>query len=152
MCLTEPIGPHDHLILAFITSRVPADLLETDVVIDAPGPDFASTGLRVSSTLQLHRLTTPAAVRDLVALATFPAFRGQEAPGAASRRRRGVGGVVRHHTRSGQPAAVVLSVDECEGLLETLEILADPRLRKGVQAGLEDISQGRIVGHDDIWG
>ena len=58
VCLTEPIGPHDHPILAFITSRVPADLLETDVVIDASGPDFASTGLRVSSTLQLHRLMT----------------------------------------------------------------------------------------------
>jgi PemK-like protein. len=52
------IGPHDHLILAFITSRVPAGSLKTDVVIDASDPEFASTGLRVSSTLQLHRLMT----------------------------------------------------------------------------------------------
>ena len=55
-------------------------------------------------------------------------------------------------TRSGQPAAVVLSVDEYEGLLETLEILADARLMKKVRAGLEDIEQGRIVGHDEVWG
>jgi len=58
VCLTDPIGPHDHLILAFITSRIPASPLETDLVIDSSDPDFASTGLRVSSTLQLHRLMT----------------------------------------------------------------------------------------------
>ena len=58
VCLTDPIGPHDHIILAFITSRIPASPLKTDLVIDASHPDFASTGLRVSSTLQLHRLMT----------------------------------------------------------------------------------------------
>ncbi len=58
VCLTEPIGPHDHIILAFITSRVPTNQLETDLVIDAGSADFAPTGLRVSSTLQLHRLMT----------------------------------------------------------------------------------------------
>ena len=58
VCLTELIGPHDHLILAFITSCIPAGLLKTDLVIDSKDPDFASTGLRVSSTLQLHRLLT----------------------------------------------------------------------------------------------
>jgi mRNA interferase MazF len=36
----------------------PAALLKTDLVIDSKDPDFASTGLRVSSTLQLHRLMT----------------------------------------------------------------------------------------------
>ena len=58
VCLTEPIGPHQHLILAFVTSRIPASPLKTDLVIDAGGADFAATGLRVSSTLQLHRLMT----------------------------------------------------------------------------------------------
>jgi len=58
VCLTEPIGPHQHLILAFVTSRIPASPLKTDLVIDASGADFAATGLRVSSTLQLHRLMT----------------------------------------------------------------------------------------------
>ena len=45
-------------ILAFVTSRIPAGPLKTDLVIDASDADFASTGLRVSSTLQLHRLMT----------------------------------------------------------------------------------------------
>ncbi len=58
VCLTEPIGPLRHIILAFITSRVPHKLLPTDITINAKDPDFASTGLRVSSTLQLHHVMT----------------------------------------------------------------------------------------------
>ena len=58
VCLTEPIGPHRHIILAFITSRIPTDLLESDVVLDSSQVDFTTTGLRVSSTLRLHRLMT----------------------------------------------------------------------------------------------
>jgi mRNA interferase MazF len=58
VCVTKPIELHRHVILAFITSRIPAALLETDSGLDAIHADFASTGLRVSSTLQLHRLMT----------------------------------------------------------------------------------------------
>jgi mRNA interferase MazF len=58
VCLTDPIGTHRHVILAFISSRVPADLLETDFILDSAQADFAATGLRVSSTLRLHRLMT----------------------------------------------------------------------------------------------
>jgi prevent-host-death family protein len=55
-------------------------------------------------------------------------------------------------TRSGRPAGVLLSVEEYEGLLETLEILADGKLMKKIQGGLEDIEAGRIVGHEEVWG
>ena len=58
VCLTDPIGPHRHVVLAFITSQIPHSLLTTDLVIDSSDPGFATTGLRVSSTLQLHRLMT----------------------------------------------------------------------------------------------
>jgi len=58
VCLTNPIGPHRHIVLAFISSRVPLDILETDVVLEAGEADFPSTGLRVSSILRLHRLMT----------------------------------------------------------------------------------------------
>ncbi len=58
VCLTDPIGPHRHVILAFISSRIPTDLLETDVILDSRQADFVTTGLRVSSTLRLHRLMT----------------------------------------------------------------------------------------------
>ena len=55
-------------------------------------------------------------------------------------------------TRSGRPAGVLLSVEEYEGLLETLEILADASLLKKVRSGLEDLEAGRTVGHVEVWG
>jgi mRNA interferase MazF len=58
VCLTDPLGPHRHVVLAFITSRIPDSLLPTDLVLDSRDPGFPVTGLRVSSTLQLHRLMT----------------------------------------------------------------------------------------------
>jgi mRNA interferase MazF len=58
VCLTNPIGSHSHVILAFISSRIPLDLLETDLIIDTSHEDFNGTGLKVASTLRLHRLVT----------------------------------------------------------------------------------------------
>ncbi len=58
VCLTEPVGSHQHVVLAFITSKIPSDVIETDIVIDSSAPDFSVTGLRTSSTLRLHRLMT----------------------------------------------------------------------------------------------
>ncbi|KAA0253177.1 type II toxin-antitoxin system Phd/YefM family antitoxin [Acidobacteria bacterium ACD] len=55
-------------------------------------------------------------------------------------------------TRSGHPAGVLVSVDEYEGLLETLEILSDPRLMKRIRSGLKDLREGRVVGQDEVWG
>jgi mRNA interferase MazF len=58
VCLTNETGPHGHIILAFITSRIPDPLLDSDIVFDITDPDAAPAGLKVSSTLQLHRLMT----------------------------------------------------------------------------------------------
>jgi mRNA interferase MazF len=58
VCLTNPLGVHRHVILAFITSQPPTSLTNFDIVLDARAPDFPATGLRVSSTLRLHRLMT----------------------------------------------------------------------------------------------
>ncbi len=55
-------------------------------------------------------------------------------------------------TRSGRPAGVLLSVEEYEGLLETLEILADAALMKSIRRGLDDLEKGRTVGHKEVWG
>lgn len=60
ICLTEPLTSHRHIVLAFITSRQPEELLDTDIVLDQQDPDFAQTGLQVSSTIRLHRLLTVA--------------------------------------------------------------------------------------------
>ena len=58
VCLTNPIGPHRHVILAFISSQVPVDIMDPDLVLDATQADFSLTGLRVPSILRLHRLMT----------------------------------------------------------------------------------------------
>ena len=58
VCLTDPIGPHRHVVLAFVTSQVSVSLLPSDIVLDAGDADFSATGLRVSSTLQVHRMMT----------------------------------------------------------------------------------------------
>jgi mRNA interferase MazF len=58
VCLTNPTGPHHHVVLAFITSRIPDDPLPTDIIIQSSETDFITTGLRVSSTLCLHRMVT----------------------------------------------------------------------------------------------
>ena len=42
VCLTDPIGPHRHVILAFITSQVPIKPLATDLIINSSDTDFAS--------------------------------------------------------------------------------------------------------------
>ncbi len=54
-------------------------------------------------------------------------------------------------TRSGRPAAILLSIEEYEGLLETLDILADPRLMASLRKGLRDAEKGRLVSHDEVW-
>lgn len=58
VCLTEPIGPHRHVIFAFITSQTSVDRLDTDVILQPAHPAFVATGLRVASTIRLHRLMT----------------------------------------------------------------------------------------------
>lgn len=58
VCLSEPVGPYRHVVLAFITSQVAGNPLPSDLILDASDPDFSATGLRVSSMLQLHRLMT----------------------------------------------------------------------------------------------
>lgn len=58
VCLTEPIGLHNHIVIAFITSQTPAKPLETDLMIDSSMPGFTGTGLKANSTVQIHRLMT----------------------------------------------------------------------------------------------
>lgn len=58
VCLTNPVGSYKHVILAFITSKIPTDLMETDIVLDTSHPDFAASGLSKPSTIRLDSLMT----------------------------------------------------------------------------------------------
>ncbi len=58
VCLTDEIGPHRHVVLAFISSRPVDDGITSDLLLDPGHRDFGRTGLRMRSTLRLHRLVT----------------------------------------------------------------------------------------------
>lgn len=58
ICLTNEIKPYGHVVLAFITSQVSTDPSRTDLAILDSDQDFQITGLKVSSTVRLHRLMT----------------------------------------------------------------------------------------------
>jgi len=81
VCLTEPIGEYKHVVLAFITSRVPEKPLSTDLVFIETDKDFPSTGLRVSSALQLHRMMTVASSIIVRELGQLPAPKQKEVEG-----------------------------------------------------------------------
>ena len=52
-------------------------------------------------------------------------------------------------TRRGEPKAVILSHDEYERLLETLEILSDRELLKKIRRGIAEASAGQTVSLDE---
>jgi prevent-host-death family protein len=54
-------------------------------------------------------------------------------------------------TRSGRPAGVLLSFSEYEGLLETLEVLADRKLSRAIQRGLEEAARGDVLTEEEVW-
>lgn len=58
VCLTDEIQPFGHIVLAFITSLVASSPSDTDLVIESTDAEFQQTGLKVSSTIRLHRLIT----------------------------------------------------------------------------------------------
>lgn len=73
LCLTDPVGAHRHVVVAFITSQLPTVELETDYVMEATSEKFSATGLRVTSTIRLHRLmtvTTSIILRELGSIST----------------------------------------------------------------------------------
>jgi mRNA interferase MazF len=72
ICLTDAVGVHRHVVLAFITSVVPQLLEPTDVLLDPGSVAFGRTGLRVRSALRLHRLVTVSAAIIVRQLGELP--------------------------------------------------------------------------------
>jgi prevent-host-death family protein len=54
-------------------------------------------------------------------------------------------------TRNGRPCAVVVSAEEWESLIETVEILSDPDVMKKVTRALRERRAGRVLGHEEVW-
>jgi len=58
LLLTGPVGSVPEVLVAYISSVVPAALLPTDVVLDPATTQYASTMLKTRSVLRLHKLAT----------------------------------------------------------------------------------------------
>jgi antitoxin YefM len=53
-------------------------------------------------------------------------------------------------TKNGRPAAVLISIDDLEGLEATLEILSDPAALAEIRAGEKAIAAGDYVDADGV--
>lgn len=53
-------------------------------------------------------------------------------------------------TRNGRPAAVLVSPEDLDGLLETLEILSTPGEVEAIRTAEADVAAGRTVSLDDL--
>ena len=58
VCVTEAVTVHRHVVIAYVSSVVPPQLLASDLVLDPADPDFRQSGLQVRSVVRLHRLAT----------------------------------------------------------------------------------------------
>ena len=54
-------------------------------------------------------------------------------------------------SRGGKPAGVLLSVEEYESLLETLEILSDPEAMAALKEARREEKKGRLLTHEEVW-
>ena len=54
-------------------------------------------------------------------------------------------------TKNGVAVGVMMTPNRYEGLLETIEILADPATLKALAASENDFQSGRVHSHKDIW-
>ncbi|MCF6186807.1 MAG: type II toxin-antitoxin system Phd/YefM family antitoxin [Desulfobulbaceae bacterium] len=54
-------------------------------------------------------------------------------------------------TKNGVPEAVLLSMRKFEGLLETIDILADPEMMKQLKASANDVKAGRLIDLDEAF-
>lgn len=54
-------------------------------------------------------------------------------------------------TKNGHPAAVLMSMEDYESLIETLEILSDEKLMKTIRKSLRELDEGKFVTHEKVW-
>lgn len=52
-------------------------------------------------------------------------------------------------TREGKPVAVIMNAEEYESWMETLDIMSNPELVKGIEEGKKDLREGRYITLDE---
>jgi prevent-host-death family protein len=54
-------------------------------------------------------------------------------------------------TKNGVPVSVLMSADCNEGLLETIEILADRSVVKALSRSSKELQTGKVLTHEEAW-
>ena len=54
-------------------------------------------------------------------------------------------------TKNGVPAAVILSMEKYEGLLETLDILSDEKTIKSLRTSMRQARKGKWLKYDEVF-
>ncbi len=76
LLLTGPVGAVPKVLVAYISSVIPAGLISSDIVLDPAKAEHTSTNLRTKSVIRFHKLATVHArnvVRRLGVLASSTA-------------------------------------------------------------------------------
>jgi antitoxin YefM len=55
-------------------------------------------------------------------------------------------------TRDGVPSAVLLSMDQFEGFMETIEILSDQKTMRALRRAMKQAKAGRWASHESVFG
>ena len=58
LLLTSSLGPVPEVLVAYISSVLPAQPLPSDLIVDPSTPEFRGSNLKVPSALRLHKLAT----------------------------------------------------------------------------------------------
>lgn len=58
LALTGPLGTVPEVLVAYISSVVPSELLNSDIVLDPMSAEHVTTNLKSQSVLRLHKLAT----------------------------------------------------------------------------------------------
>ncbi|MDP9428569.1 MAG: type II toxin-antitoxin system Phd/YefM family antitoxin [Actinomycetota bacterium] len=53
-------------------------------------------------------------------------------------------------TKNGSPVAVILAVEDYESIVETLEILSDPRARSEIRQAESEMADGEVYGQAEV--
>lgn len=72
LCLSEPIGKFEHVIVAFVSSKMNDQLEETELEINPMDDQWQETGLVTKSILKLHKMVALPKNLILRELGEFP--------------------------------------------------------------------------------
>jgi len=58
ICISDFTGNYDHVIIAFISSKIPSKLSESEILIQVESKKEKTTGLTVDSVIKLHKVVS----------------------------------------------------------------------------------------------